>query len=89
MKKKRQLLTASNQRGIFAGALIRFVSVSAPAILQRCTQNHENFELIVQSAFNCFTKNELKRLICRKSEAPARMQHTTRKFSSKRSAKNT
>ena len=88
-EKKRQLLTASNQRGIFTRALIQFVSVSEPAILQRCTQNYENFELIDQSASNYFAKNELKRLNCRKSKAPARMQRTACELSSKSSAKNT
>ena len=51
-------------------------------------QNHENLALIFETAFNCFAKNELKSLSCRKSEPPAKMQRTTRKLCKELSCKH-
>ena len=69
-------------------ALLRLSSSSAAVLKKRCSQNHENLALIFQTAFNCFAKNELKSLCCRKSKPPAKMQRTTRKLYNKSSCKH-
>lgn len=50
-----------------------------------CSSNHNNFNMIVQSAFNCFAKNELKRLNCQAmpEEPPAKVMRKVRKLTSK------
>jgi len=74
---KMRLLTVNNQRPVFARALLLLASTNSVALLnQQCSNKHDNFDLVVQAAFNCFAKNELKRLNCQKAEPPAKMQRT-------------
>ena len=81
-----KFLTSNKQA--FTQALLRLSSSSAAFLKKSCSQNHENFALIFQTAFNCFAKNELKSLSCRKSEPPAKMQRTTRKLCNEPSCKH-
>ena len=84
-----KLLASDNQHYIFTQALVRLASSSAAVLGKHCSQTHENLALIFQTAFNyCFAKNELKRLNCKKSQPPAKMQRTARKLSSKSSFKH-
>ena len=48
----------------------------------KCSAGHNNFDPIIKCAFNCFVKNELKRLNVPKLEAPAKMSRTVRKLTS-------
>ena len=86
---KMKLLTSgSDQCALFTKALRLFASSRSVSVLnQVCSKQHENFDVVVQSAFNCFAKNELKRLNSRKAEPPAKMQRTARKLNSSTSVK--
>ena len=86
---KMKLLTSgSDQRALFTKALRLFASSRSVSVLnQVCSKQHENFDAVAQSAFNNFTKNELKRLNTRKAEPPAKMQRTARKLNSSTSVK--
>ena len=44
---------------------------------------HKNFEIILQTAFNCFAKKELKRLNQCQGEAPAKMSKTLKDYGKK------
>jgi len=86
--KLHKLLTQPNQRKVFVKATS--VAISSSASLQcllnvKCASNHQNFELIVQTAFNCFAKNQLKRLNSRPmaEEPPAKVLRKVRKLTSK------
>ena len=83
-----KFLASNKQRCVFTQALLRLSSSSAAFLKKSCSQNHENFALIFQTAFNCFAKNELKSLSCRKSEPPAKMLRTTRKLCNEPSCKH-
>ena len=86
---KMKLLTSgSDQRALFTKALRLFASSRSVSVLnQVCLKQHENFDAVAQSAFNCFAKNELKRLNSGKAEPPAKMQRTARKLNSSTSVK--
>ena len=88
--KLQKLLAQPNQRSVFV--LATSVTVSASASLRclldiKCSSNHENFKLLVQTAFNCFVKNKLKRLNSRPvaDEPPAKVLRKVRKLTSKTS----
>ena len=83
-----KFLASNNQRCVFTQALLRLSSSSAAFLKTSCSQNHENFALIFQTVFNCFTKNELKSLSCKKSEPHAKMQQITRKLCNEPSCKH-
>ena len=83
-----KFLASNKQRCVFTQALLRLSSSSAAVLKKSCFQNHENLALIFQTAFNCFAKNELKSLSCRKSEPHAKMQRTTRKLCNEPSCKH-
>ena len=88
---KKRLLTCENPRSLFVTSLSQSVKsrpLLAPLSLQKCANNHNNFELIIQCAFNCFSKNELKRINSRKNEPPAKMSRTVRKLTSKSTQRN-
>ena len=62
---KQKLMKFSNQRYAFVQILsnvAEFSEAFSTAKYLSCSQMHVNFKLIVQTAFNCFAKNELKRL---------------------------
>ena len=88
---KKRLMAADNPRSLFVASLSQSVQ-SRPLLAQlanqKCANDHNNFELIIQCAFNCFSKNELKRLNSRKNEPPAKMCRTARKLTSKTTLRN-
>ena len=86
--KLQKLLAKPNQHSVFVHATS--VAVFAPASLRclldiKCSSNHENSKLLVQTAFNCFVKNILKRLNSRPmaDEPPAKVLRKVRKLTSK------
>ena len=87
---KKKLLGLSNQRSAFTIAVSKVVaSHSCKNLLQQhCRAGHLNFERIIQTAFNCFAKNELKRLNAGKV-APETLSHNRkiRKLTSGNSSK--
>ena len=82
---KERLLSSSNQRLIFVLSIIKVIAFSdyKDLLYQKCAKNHCNFEFILQTAYNCFAKNELKRLNSRSGDTPAKMARNMRKLSSK------
>ena len=88
---KLKLLAVKNQRSAFTSAISHVVmSQSFGRLLeQRCSAGHFNFKMIVESAFNCFAKNELKRLNSSK-DAPPQLSsgRKIRKLNAKSSNKN-
>ena len=59
-----KLLSAKNQKAAFIFAVTKFAESKMYVVLaeQTCVQGHNNFALILQTIFNCFAKNELKRI---------------------------
>ena len=47
-----------------------------------CTAGHCNFDLFLANVFNCFAKNELKRLNVPENEHPVAMSQKIRKVMS-------
>ena len=87
---KKKFMAQKNHRGVFIKALRTLAQSSEiynGAISQTCSKMHNNFSLILQTAFNCFAKNELKRLNNCIIDAPAKMQRIVRKLTAKSSAK--
>ena len=82
---KELLLSSSNQRLIFVSSILKVIAFSdyEDLLNQKCAKNHCNFEFILQSAYNCFAKNELKRLNSRSGDPPAKMARNIRELSSK------
>ena len=84
---KTRLFKASNQRSVFVHAELQvaeqsslFTSISSV----KYSAGHCNFTWIVESAFNCFAKNQLKRINDRKLvDPPAKMSRTIRKLTGK------
>lgn len=87
---KSKLLAMSNQRAAFTSAVLQMEASGSFANVfgQKCSIGHSNAELVISSAFNCFAKNELKRLNSA-SDAPPLMVHNRklRKLSGKSSNK--
>ena len=71
---KFKLFHLSNQRSAFVKAVLHTKPPAACVHIleKRCSSGHLNAELILKSAFNCFAKNEVKRLNFRR-EAPSPM----------------
>ena len=67
---KKKLLSVCNQRSAFIAAVTyKFEECSVDSELDlycKCSAGHFNFELMIATAFNCFAKNELKRLNAQK-----------------------
>ena len=85
---KKILLQYRNQRCAFIQAVSNAIETSNLYLSFKnlyCEQNHQNFEILLQTAFNCFAKNELKRMNQSQREAPAKMKRTVRKLSAKTS----
>jgi len=83
---RKKLLSTSNQRVAFVSAATKLAKESDTynvLCVQTCLENHNNFDLILRICFNCFAKNELKRLNRVEIEAPAKMSRTIRKLTSK------
>ena len=86
------LLSHSNQRSAFLSAVCEVAasSVHKTLLQQTCAAvaKHSPFKVIVQKAFNCFAKNELKRFNAGKT-APDTMvsSRKIRKLTSKASSK--
>ena len=70
---KRKLLSHINSRALFVASVLGLFDSSdtlCSMAHQKCAKNHKNFEMIVEFAFNCFAKNELKRLNVSQPEPP-------------------
>ena len=86
------LMRCNNQRSVFVQA-VQEVFKSSPMLMgylqAECAQNHANFHYIVQIAFNCFARNELKRLNGRPvaGDMPGKNLRKIRKLTSKSSCK--
>ena len=82
---KERLLSSSNQRLIFVLSIIKVIAFSdyKDLLYQKSAKNHCNFEFILQTAYNCFAKNELKRLNSTSGDPPAKIARNMRKLSSK------
>ena len=88
---KKHLMLADNPRSLFVSSqsqLVQSRPLYAPLFFKKCGKNHNNFALIVQCAFNCFSRNELKRINSRKYESPAKMSRTAQKLTSKTTLRN-
>ena len=62
---KKNFLSMAKQRDVFIAAACEVAKkCDTYNVLQTktCLQGHNNFNLILQTSFNCFAKNELKRL---------------------------
>ena len=82
---KERLLSLSKQRLIFVVSILKVIAVSdyIDLLNQKCTDHHFNFELILQTAYNYYAKNELKRLNSRSGDLSAKMAQDMRKPNSK------
>ena len=71
---KSKLMALPNQRCAFTSAAANVGKSGSfrNLFIQKCAAGHSNSEMIIQTAFNCFAKNELKRLNAPNS-APAPM----------------
>ena len=79
-----------NQRASFVSSLVTAAAGNQEHTMLlniKCGQDHINFSAIVRSLFNCFAKNELKRLNQCEIEPPAKMSRTVRKLTSKSTQK--
>lgn len=87
---RQKFFCLKNQREAFVSALTHLVKQNSDhdfLLDQTCEEGHCNFKAILQSLFNCFAKNELKRLNqC--EEPPAKMSRGVRKLTSKSTPKN-
>ena len=91
-ERKHKLLTSPNACSAFvqataAAACSYFLPSGLTTIA--CSLRHENFHLFAQIAFNCFAKNELKRLNSRAmpDEPPVKVMRKVCKLTSKVSGK--
>ena len=88
-----RLMRGGNQRSIFLSAVRSVINsgqISSDVLNVSCDMQHINFDLIVQTAFNCFAKNELKRLNASRmaEEPPAKQLRKIRKLTSKASGRS-
>ena len=82
---KQKLMKFSNQCYAFVqiqSNVVKFSEVFSTAKYLSC-QMHVNFKLILQTAFNCFAKNDLKRLNQCQVDAPTKMSRSVRKLTAK------
>ena len=88
LARSKQLLWAKNQRPAFIFAATKFAESNTYVVLavQTCAQGHNNFVLILQTIFNCFAKNQLKRINQCTVAPPEKMARTPRKLHSKTSS---
>ena len=83
---KQKILSHINSRTLFVASVLGLFDSSdtlCSMVHQKCAKNHKNFEMIVESAFNCFAKNELKHLNVSQPEPPSKMTCTVQKLNSK------
>ena len=59
---KKRLLTSSNSRCLFVNALLSLAKNYNTTFFLSCRDGHASFPRILEASFNCFAKNELKRL---------------------------
>ena len=85
---KTKFLSMSNPRSVFLKALINIAAATetlSNLLSQQCSAGHLNFKEVVKSTFNCFAKNELKRINAFKVEMPEISVKKLRKLTSKSS----
>ena len=82
---KKRLLSSSNQCLIFVFSILKVIAFSdyKDLLNQKCAKNHCNVEFILQTAYNCFAKDELKRLNLRSGDPSAKMARNMQRLSSK------
>ena len=83
---KAKLFACLNRRSAFLQAVETVVKDSPnfrSAVNQLCLKGHSNFTFIINCVFNCFAKNELKRLNAPKHEDPRPMACKFRKLTTK------
>ena len=84
---KKKFLCLSDPRTVFESALfnaIERLGCCYSLLHQVYASDHCNFDMIVKSAFNCFAKNELKRLNSSAIvEIPAKVSRSISKLSGK------
>ena len=79
---KMKFFSMNNQQLIFVSVVTRFVEQSeifSSSIRLNCANGHANFHLMMQCAFNCFAKNELKRVLERISRKKCLVLHANSK----------
>ena len=84
----KRLLALSNPRAVFTNtsAVVARASTSCDLTEIKCSSDHTNFKLIVRTVFNCFAKNQLKKLNCRPSlDPPGKSLQKIRKLTFKAS----
>ena len=83
---RKEFLYLNNQRVAFVSVLAEVVKQNADQheflLNQTCNEGHCNFKTILQSFFNCFSKNELKR-VNKCDEPPAKINRGVKKLTSK------
>ena len=81
-KAKSKMVATPCQQSVFVTAVKNFVSKSTyylAMMCDKCTAGHCNFDLFLAIVFNCFAKNELKRLNVPENEPPAAISRKIRK----------
>ena len=80
---QQQFLCLNDQQAAFVSVFTEVVKQNTDQheflLNQTCNEGHCNFKVILQSLFNCLSKNKLKR-INQCDEPPAKMSHGVRKF---------
>ena len=83
---RKQFFCLNNQQVAFVSVLTEVVKQNADQheflLNQTCNEGHCNFKAILQSLFNCFAKNELKR-VNKCNKPPTKMNHGVRKLTFK------
>ena len=81
---KERLLSSSNQRLIFVFSMLKVIALSDYRFVEpKMYKNHCNFDFTLQTAYNCFAKNELKKLNSSSADLPVKMTQNMQKLSSK------
>ena len=84
------LFRCKNQQSVFLNAVrdtVWKLKVMCSLLDTKCESGHVNFDLIIQTAFNCFAKNEPKRFDSKPSlgDPPKKDSRRIRKLASKTS----
>ena len=59
---KIRILKSSNSRSLFVNVLMTLAKKYDTTFFLNCKDGHASFRHILEASFNCFAKNELKRL---------------------------
>ena len=83
------LMCSNNQRSVFVQGVFKSSRMLLGYLQAECAQNHSNFQHIIQTAFNCFARKDLKHLNGRPvaGDTPGKNFRKIRKPTSKSSCK--